>query len=165
LAKQAIVEAILEKHDAATGGRRFNAMLATASINDAIEYFNLFKSLQDKQQELDPAFQPLNIACVFSPPAEGKDVQQIQEDLPQEKADNEQEPEKKKERSRPSSPTTTPALAPITASASSTSTIRMCKSASKISNFPIRTCPSRAAERSTSPSWWTCCSPALIPNT
>jgi type I restriction enzyme R subunit len=45
----------------------------------------------------DPSFQPLNIACVFSPPAEGnKDVQQIQEDLPQEKADNEQEPDKKK---------------------------------------------------------------------
>ncbi|MGA2897240.1 MAG: type I restriction endonuclease subunit R [Acidobacteriaceae bacterium] len=98
LAKQAIVEAIADKHDSATGGRRFNAILATASINDAIEYFNLFKSLQDKKQELDPAFQPLNIACVFSPPAEGnKDVQQIQEDLPQEKADNEKEPEKKKE--------------------------------------------------------------------
>jgi type I restriction enzyme R subunit len=98
LAKQAIVEAILDKHDAATGERRFNAILATASINDAIEYFNLFMSLQNKKQESDPAFQPLKIACVFSPPAEGnKDVQQIQEDLPQEKADNEQEPEKKKE--------------------------------------------------------------------
>jgi type I restriction enzyme R subunit len=34
---------------------------------------------------------------VFSPPAEGnKDVQQIQEDLPQEKADNEQAPDEKK---------------------------------------------------------------------
>lgn len=97
LAKQAIVEAILDKHDAATDARRFNATLATASINDAIEYFNLFKSLQDEKKKLDPAFQPLNIACVFSPPAEGnKDVQQIQEDLPQEKADNEQEPEKKR---------------------------------------------------------------------
>jgi type I restriction enzyme R subunit len=40
---------------------------------------------------------PLNIACVFSPPAEGnKDVKQLQEDLQQEKADNEKEPEKKK---------------------------------------------------------------------
>jgi len=40
---------------------------------------------------------PLNIACVFSPPAEGdQDVQQIQEDLPQEKADNEEDPEGKK---------------------------------------------------------------------
>jgi len=40
----------------------------------------------------------LNIACVFSPPAEGNaDVKQIQEDLPQEKQDNEVEPEKKKE--------------------------------------------------------------------
>lgn len=98
LAKQAIVEAILDKHDAATGGRRFNATLATASINDAIEYFNLFKSRQDEKEKLDPAFQPLNIACVFSPPAEGnKDVQQLQEDLLQEKADNEKEPEKKKE--------------------------------------------------------------------
>jgi type I restriction enzyme, R subunit len=98
LAKQAIVEAILDKHDAATGERRFNATLATAFINDAIEYFNLFKSIQDEKKKLDPTFQPLNIACVFTPPAEGnKDVQQIQEDLPQEKADNEQEPEKKKD--------------------------------------------------------------------
>jgi type I restriction enzyme R subunit len=98
LAKKAIVEEILDKHDAATGGRRFNATLATASINDAIEYHELFKSLQTEKQKADPAFQPLNIACVFSPPAEGnKDVQQIQEDLPQEKADNEQEPEKKKD--------------------------------------------------------------------
>jgi type I restriction enzyme R subunit len=98
LAKRAIVEAILDKHDAATGGRRFNATLATASINDAIEYFNLFKSLQDEKEKLDSAFQPLNIACVFSPPAEGnKDVQQLQEDLLQEKADNQQEPEKKKQ--------------------------------------------------------------------
>src|SRR3546814_7673356 len=30
LAKRAIVDAILAKHDAATGGRRFNAILATA---------------------------------------------------------------------------------------------------------------------------------------
>ena len=98
LAKKAIVEAILAKHDAATGGRRFNALLATASINDAIEYHALFKSIQADKQAADPAFQPLNVACVFSPPAEGdKDVQQIQEDLPQEKEDNAVEPEKKKE--------------------------------------------------------------------
>jgi type I restriction enzyme, R subunit len=95
--KQAIVEAILNKHDAATGGRKFNALLATASISDAIEYHGLFTSVQKAMQAADATFQPLNIACVFSPPAEGnKDVQQIQEDLPQEKADNEQEPEKKK---------------------------------------------------------------------
>jgi type I restriction enzyme R subunit len=98
LAKRAIVEAILAKHDAATGGRRFNALLATASINDAIEYYGLFKTLQAERHATDPEFQPLNVACVFSPPAEGdKDVQQIQEDLPQEKEDNAVEPEKKKE--------------------------------------------------------------------
>jgi type I restriction enzyme R subunit len=101
IAKKAVVEAILSKHDAATGGRRFNAILATASINDAIEYHALFKTMQaqrvQEQQAADSDFKPLNIACVFSPPAEGDaDVKQIQEDLPQEQADNEEDPEGKK---------------------------------------------------------------------
>ena len=97
LAKRAVIEAILAKHDAATAGRRFNAILATASINDAIEYHALFKTIQVEKLAADPKWIPLNIACVFSPPAEGdQDVIQIQEDLPQEKADNEQDPEGKK---------------------------------------------------------------------
>lgn len=98
ISKQAIVEKIISKHDAATNGRRYNAIFATASINDAIEYFELFKSLQDERSRNEgEAYTPLNIACVFSPPAEGnKDVKQLQEDLQQEKADNEKEPEKKK---------------------------------------------------------------------
>lgn len=97
IAKKAVIEAILAKHDAATGGRRFNAILATASINDAIEYHALFKTLQADKQAADPEFKPLNIACVFSPPAEGDpDVKQIQEDLPQEQADNQEDPEGKK---------------------------------------------------------------------
>lgn len=96
--KQAVVEAILSKHDAATYNRRYNALFATSSINDAIEYFELFKTLQEELKNSgDEKFNPLNIACVFSPPAEGnKDVKQLQEDLVQEKADNEQEPDKKK---------------------------------------------------------------------
>jgi len=98
LAKRAVIDAILAKHDAATGHRRFNALLATSSINDAIEYQTLFKKIQAEKLATDPSFQPLNIACVFSPPAEGNpDVKQIQEDLPQEKEDNAVEPEKKKE--------------------------------------------------------------------
>ncbi|MCX7277782.1 MAG: type I restriction endonuclease subunit R, partial [Burkholderiales bacterium] len=77
--------------------RRFNAVLATASINDAIEYHKLFTELQKTKQEANPDFVPLNIACVFSPPAEGNpDVKQIQEDLPQEKLDNQKDPEEKK---------------------------------------------------------------------
>jgi type I restriction enzyme R subunit len=97
IAKRAVIEAILSKHDAATGGRRFNAILATSSINDAIEYHALFKTMQAEKQAADPDFKPLNIACVFSPPAEGDpDVKQIQEDLPQEQADNEEDPEGKK---------------------------------------------------------------------
>lgn len=98
LAKRAVIEAILSKHDQATGQRRFNALLATSSINDAIEYHSLFKTMQAERLAVDPSFEPLNIACVFSPPAEGNpDVKQIQEDLPQEKEDNAVEPEKKKE--------------------------------------------------------------------
>ena len=97
IAQQAVVEAILNKHDAATNSRRFNAVLATASINNAIEYYNLLKEIQKKKQTENPNYIPLNIACVFSPPAEGNsDIQQIQEDLTQEKEDNKQKPEEKK---------------------------------------------------------------------
>jgi len=97
LSKWAVAQAIIDKHDAATGGRRFNALLATASINDAIEYYEVFKRLQAECQAFSPDFVPLKIAAVFSPPAEGdKDVQQIQEDLPQEKEDNRHDPEGKK---------------------------------------------------------------------
>ena len=96
--KQAIVETILSKHDAATNQRRFNAILATSSINDAIEYYQLFKQMQERRKLEDSSFEPLNVACVFSPPAEGNpDIKQIQEDLQQEKIDNEQEPERKKQ--------------------------------------------------------------------
>jgi type I restriction enzyme R subunit len=53
--------------------------------------------MQAEKQAANPEFKPLNIACVFSPPAEGDpDVKQIQEDLPQEQADNEEDPEGKK---------------------------------------------------------------------
>lgn len=97
LKKQAVVDAILSKHDAATHSRRFNAILATASINEAIEYYELFRSVQESLKQQDENYEPLNIACVFSPPAEGnKDIQQIQEDLPQEQDDNREEPEEKK---------------------------------------------------------------------
>ena len=97
LARPAVAQAILDKHDAATEGRRFNALLATASINDAIEYYKLFKQLQAQRQADDPEFVPLKVAAVFSPPAEGnKDVQQIQEDLPHETEDNRHDPEGKK---------------------------------------------------------------------
>lgn len=104
LAKKAVIEAILAKHNAATGQRRFNALLATSSINDAIEYHALFKTVQTEKQAADPDFKPLNIACVFSPPAQlaenvesKKDIEQLSEGLQQEKEDNEVEPEKKKE--------------------------------------------------------------------
>ncbi|MBN8589784.1 MAG: type I restriction endonuclease subunit R [Rhodothermia bacterium] len=103
--KKAVVNAILKKHDAATHGRRFNAILATASINDAIEYYDLFKSVE----ALHATPLPINIACVFSPPAQlmakeddknsqknAADIKQFQDDLQQEKEDNKVEPEQKK---------------------------------------------------------------------
>lgn len=107
--QQAVVEAILDKHAAATNQRRFNALLATASINDAIAYYNRFRQVQAERQAETADFSPLNIACVFSPPAQAlakdkdsnneknvKDIKQLQDDLPQEKADNQVEPEQKK---------------------------------------------------------------------
>lgn len=97
LTKRAIVDAILAKHDTATGGRKFNAIFATASINDAIEYHALFEDAQAEKQQADPTFVPLNIAAVFSPPSDvSADVKQIQEDLPQEQEDNQKEPDAKK---------------------------------------------------------------------
>ena len=112
----AVVKKILVKHDNATACRKFNAVLATSSINHAIRYYELFKIQQAELPEASDERPPLNIACVFSPPpqlaknkedeAEGpdaktaqknvKDIKQLQEDLPQEKADNLVEPEKKK---------------------------------------------------------------------
>ena len=109
IAQQAVVEAILDKHNAATNSRRFNAILATASINNAIEYYQLFKEIQKKKQAEDSDYVPLNIACVFSPPAQliakegdqqsqknAADIRQLQEDLEQEKKDNQTNPEEKK---------------------------------------------------------------------
>jgi len=97
LHKTAVADAIIDKHNLATHSRRFNALMATASINDAIRYYELLKKLQAQKKEEDENYTPLNITCVFSPPAEGdKDIKQIQEDLPQEKADNKEEPNKKK---------------------------------------------------------------------
>ena len=97
IAKRAIVEAILAKHDAATGARKFNAIFATASINDTIEYHRLFEEIQAEKQLADASFIPLNIAAVFSPPGDvSADVRQLQEDLPTELADNQQEPDAKK---------------------------------------------------------------------
>ena len=96
LSKKKIVEAILSKHDAATYNRRYNAIFATASINEAIEYYGLFKEVQEEYSDAD--FIPLNVACVFSPPADGNnDVKQLQEYLMQEKEDNKHDPDKKKE--------------------------------------------------------------------
>jgi type I restriction enzyme R subunit len=97
ITKAAVVDAILAKHDAATGERKFNAILATASINDAIEYYDLFENAQNEKVNADPDFASLNVTAVFSPPADmSADVRQIQEDLPQEQEDNKHDPEAKK---------------------------------------------------------------------
>lgn len=109
ITQQAIVEAIIEKHNGATSQRRFNAVFATASINNAIEYYRLFKEIQKKKIQENPDYEPLNIACVFSPPAQliaktgdqqsqknAADIRQLQEDLEQEKEDNKTNPDEKK---------------------------------------------------------------------
>ncbi len=98
VSKKAVVETIIEKHNKATANRKFNAIFATSSIDDTIGYYQLFKDIQEQKVKDDENYLPLNITCVFTPPAEGnKDVAQLQEDLPQEKFDNKKEPNKKKE--------------------------------------------------------------------
>lgn len=98
ITKKAVVDAILEKHDSATANRKFNSIFATASINEAIEYQKLFKTIQSQMKESNEDYEPLNIACVFSPPSDGnKDIKQLQEDLEQEKEDNTVNPNEKKE--------------------------------------------------------------------
>ncbi len=109
IAQQAVAEAIINKHNAATNQRKFNAVLATSSINNAIEYYRLFKAIQKQKATENEDYIPLNIACVFSPPAQliakngdqqsqknAADIKQLQEDLAQEKEDNKQNPEEKK---------------------------------------------------------------------
>lgn len=65
------------------------------------------KTIQKQKAEADDSYVPLNVTCVFSPPAQllGKDgnqknvedIRQLQEDLHQEQFDNEQNPEEKKQ--------------------------------------------------------------------
>ena len=96
--KEIIVEKILEVHDKVSDNRRFNALFATASINDAIEYCRIFDEIQFERGEHDSSYKPLRIACLFSPPAEGnRDIMQIQEELDQERQDNQVDPLGKKE--------------------------------------------------------------------
>ncbi|MBN2738866.1 MAG: type I restriction endonuclease subunit R [Spirochaetales bacterium] len=98
LTQEAVARAIIDKHDSLAATRKFNAIFATSSINQAIEYYHLFKKIQSEKMKMDEPFVPLNVTCVFSPPAEGnKDIQQLQEDLPQERADNQEAPNEKKE--------------------------------------------------------------------
>lgn len=94
---EAIVENILMKHDAATNHRKFNAIFATNSIDDAIAYYRLFESKQEELLVTMPGYKYLNIACIFTPPSEGnRDIEQLQNDLEQEKQDLQVNPSAKK---------------------------------------------------------------------
>lgn len=88
-----VVKHILDNHDKYTAKRRFNALLATPSIPDAIRYFEVFKQEQAKRVQEDPDFEPLNITAVFTPPMSR---QQDEEDLPQEADDNQKTPDENK---------------------------------------------------------------------
>ena len=64
LSKKSIVDIILKEHKNVTGDKSFNAIFTTQSINDAIEYYKLFKEEQ-KDKDIEDK---LNITAVFSPP-------------------------------------------------------------------------------------------------
>ena len=89
LTKNQIVNHILDNHDKLTAHRRFNALLATPSIPDAIRYCELFNEEQQRRKESDPDYEPLNITAVFTPPMRSSS----DEDLPQEEADNQKHPD------------------------------------------------------------------------
>ena len=103
IAKKAVIEAILAKHDAATGGRRFNAILATASINDAIEYHALFKAMQEKKgrrPRLQAAEHRLRLFAARPAGRERRSQERHQPAVQRpaaEQEDNQVEPEKKKQ--------------------------------------------------------------------
>lgn len=87
-----IVKHILDNHDTLTANRRFNALLATPSIPEAIIFYEVFKDLQDALVKEDPDYVPLNVTAVFTPPMRNSS----DEDLPQEEADNNEDPEHNK---------------------------------------------------------------------
>jgi len=93
LTKNQIVAHILDNHDKLTAQRRFNALLATPSIPDAIRYYQIFKEEQERRIMNDPDYVPLNITAVFTPPM--KNISD--EDLPQEEADNKENPDGNRE--------------------------------------------------------------------
>ena len=93
LTKQQIVAHILDNHEKLTAQRRFNALLAVPSIPDAIRYYDVFKEEQNKRMQADSEYVPLNITAVFTPPMRNCS----DEDLPQEEADNNENPEGNKE--------------------------------------------------------------------
>lgn len=92
LTKNQIVNHILDNHGKFTAQQRFNALLATPSIPDAIRYFQIFKEEQERRMQADPDYEPLNITAVFTPPTKNNS----DEDLPQEEADNKENPEENK---------------------------------------------------------------------
>ena len=92
LTKNQIVTHILDNHNKLTAQRRFNALLATPSIPDAVRFYQIFKDEQEKRAKEDPDYVPLNITAVFTPPMKNNS----DEDLPQEEADNKDNPEENK---------------------------------------------------------------------
>ncbi len=176
VAQQAVVEAIIDKHNAATNERKFNAVLATASINNAIEYYRLFKKVQKKKQEDDIDYVPLNIACVFSPPSQliaqqgdqqsqknAADIKQLQEDLAQEREDNKKKSEEKSSFGWKLLPIIMINLVQITQLMSLICIIKMFKVVLKIRNTVIKTI--RTKIKLILLLWWICCLLVLIANT
>lgn len=92
LTKNQIVDHILDNHSKLTAQSRFNALLATPSIPDAIRYYQIFKEEQEKRAQENPDYMPLNITAVFTPPTRNAS----DEDLPQEEADNMEHPNENK---------------------------------------------------------------------
>jgi type I restriction enzyme R subunit len=65
--KNPVIETILTKHDAATNGRKFNAVLATSQHQRCHRVFRTIRRRSGAASRARYRIPPLNIACVFSP--------------------------------------------------------------------------------------------------
>ena len=166
LAKQAVAQAILAKHDAATGDRRFNALLATASATTRSSTTRSSSSFRPNARPTTPSSSPSRSPASSRRQRRAtRTSSRSRKTSPRRRRTTSTTPRPRRPRSRPSSPTTTSSTAPTTTSTTLTSITRTSSNASRTSSSPTATCPARARRRSTSPSSSTCSSPALTPNT
>ena len=140
VAQRKVVESILNKHDANTAGRKFNALLATASIDQAIETITSLKPSRLNASlpilGSGPSTWP---ACSRLLPMGTLMCDRSRKTYPRSTRTTRSSQTGRRKRSRISLPITTSATGPNMISTTSTFTIRTSRSESRTSNTRIKT--------------------------